>query len=67
MCHFRGLSILDMFKSKLLRQDLKDIITYVLNRRNTVNGIYYKDDPTILAWQLGNELGGIQYLETCRI
>ena len=28
-----------------------------LNRRNTVNGILYKDDPAILAWQLGNEFG----------
>jgi endo-1,4-beta-mannosidase len=27
-------------------------------RRNTVTGILYKDDPTILAWQTGNELGG---------
>ena len=32
------------------------LIKYVLNRRNTYTGIRYKDDKTILAWQLGNEM-----------
>ncbi|KAI8912364.1 glycoside hydrolase superfamily [Powellomyces hirtus] len=41
-----------------LIDDFQHIISYVLNRVNTVNGIRYGDDPTVLAWQLGNELGG---------
>ncbi|KAJ3163190.1 hypothetical protein HDU86_002359 [Geranomyces michiganensis] len=39
-------------------EDFKHLISFVLNRVNTVNGVRYGDDPTILAWQLGNELGG---------
>jgi hypothetical protein len=38
-----------------VKADFRDLIDFVLNRRNTVNGIPYKDDPAILAWQLGNE------------
>ena len=30
-------------------------VRYVLSRKNTVNGKYYKDDPTIMSWQLANE------------
>jgi hypothetical protein len=38
-----------------VKDDFRDLLRFVLNRRNTVNGILYKDDPAILAWQLGNE------------
>lgn len=34
----------------------KQIITFMLNRRNTVNGVRYGDDPSIMAWETGNEL-----------
>jgi hypothetical protein len=40
-----------------VRSDYRDLIRFVLNRRNTVNGIIYKNDPAILAWQFGNEFG----------
>lgn len=33
----------------------REHITYVLSRRNTINGRIYRDDPTIMAWQLANE------------
>jgi len=33
----------------------REHITYVLSRRNTVNGRRYRDDPNIMAWQLANE------------
>jgi mannan endo-1,4-beta-mannosidase len=32
-------------------------ISAVLNHKNSLTGIAYKDDPTILAWQNCNELG----------
>jgi hypothetical protein len=38
-----------------VKADFRHLLGFVLNRRNTVNGILYKDDPAILAWQLGNE------------
>ena len=33
----------------------QQFINYTLNRNNTYNGILYKNDPTILSWQLTNE------------
>lgn len=33
----------------------KNHIHKVINRRNTVNGRLYKEDPTVLSWQLANE------------
>ncbi len=40
-----------------VKADFKHLLDYMLNRRNTVSGMLYKDDPAILAWQLGNEFG----------
>ena len=39
------------------KADFKHFLDFLLNRKNTVNGIIYKNDPAILAWQLGNEFG----------
>ncbi len=36
--------------------DFKDYIQKFLNHVNTYTGRAYKDDPTILAWETGNEL-----------
>ena len=33
----------------------KDHIRTVLNRKNTINGRVYKEDATVLSWQLANE------------
>ncbi len=38
-----------------VKQAYKNYTQMLVNRRNTVNGIAYKDDPTILAWELCNE------------
>ena len=40
-----------------IKNDFKHLLSYLLDRKNTVNGIIYKNDPAILAWQLGNEFG----------
>ncbi|BGP13851.1 hypothetical protein JCM10213v2_001789 [Rhodosporidiobolus nylandii] len=37
-------------------ESFKLIIDFLLNRVNTINGRRYGDDPTILAWETGNEM-----------
>ena len=53
---FRGMQHNDFFYDVTLKADFKELIRKVLTRINTVNGLAYKEDPIILAWQLGNEL-----------
>jgi mannan endo-1,4-beta-mannosidase len=38
-----------------LKRDYKDWVSYVLERVNPLTGLRYKDDPTIMAWELMNE------------
>lgn len=38
------------------RQMFKDFVDKLTSRVNTVNGRTYRDDDTIFAWELGNEL-----------
>ena len=38
-----------------VKEDFRHFLSFILNRRNTVSGLLYKDDPAVLAWQLGNE------------
>jgi len=53
---YRSLQHNNFFYDVNLKADFKALINKVLTRVNTVNGRVYKDDPSILAWQLGNEL-----------
>jgi mannan endo-1,4-beta-mannosidase len=46
----------DFFKDPSVISDFEVYINQLLNHVNTQTGIAYKDDPTILAWELGNEL-----------
>jgi hypothetical protein len=46
----------DFWDDPRARTAFKQFIVWLLNRKNTVTGKRYKDDPTILAWELGNEI-----------
>ena len=46
----------DFFSNPAVIQLFEDHIRAVVNRQNTVNGLQYKNDPTIFAWDLINEL-----------
>ncbi len=39
-----------------IRQWFQNYIRTIVERRNTITGVLYRDEPAILAWELGNEL-----------
>ena len=43
------------YSNPCAKQAFKNYVSFVLNRVNHLTGIAYKDDPTILAWELANE------------
>ena len=43
------------FTDPQAQQVYKDFVAHLVNRVNTVNGVAYKNDPTIFAWELMNE------------
>jgi mannan endo-1,4-beta-mannosidase len=45
----------DFYTDPVIRGWYKDWISHVLNRTNTLTGVKYKDDPTVMTWELGNE------------
>ena len=51
----------EFFTNPQLRDQFKKVIYDILHRVNAINGIMYKEDPTIMAWETGNEL---EYLGT---
>ncbi|KAJ1375567.1 Glycoside hydrolase, family 5 [Sesbania bispinosa] len=46
----------DFFTNPVVKGYYKNHIKTVLTRRNSVTGVTYKDDPTIMAWELMNEI-----------
>ena len=45
----------DFYTDPVIRGWYKDWISHVLNRVNPLTGLAYKDDPTVMTWELGNE------------
>ncbi|WP_433303701.1 cellulase family glycosylhydrolase [Actinoplanes sp. CA-030573] len=45
----------DFYTDPVIKGWYRDYLSHVLNRVNTITGVRYKDDPTIMTWELGNE------------
>ncbi len=46
----------DFYSNPIVIQDFENYINHIINHVNTYTGTAYKNDPTILAWETGNEL-----------
>ena len=53
---FRGKKPDDFWSDPQIKEDFKQTISYIINRKNTITGTTYRDDKAILAWETGNEL-----------
>lgn len=59
---FRNLSTTDesaFYSNTDVIGDFKTYVGTLLNRTNTYTGLAYSQDPTILAWETGNELKNV--------
>jgi mannan endo-1,4-beta-mannosidase len=45
----------DFYTDPMIRTWFKNWIAHLLNRTNTYTGVQYKNDPTIMTWELANE------------
>lgn len=45
----------DFYSDERIKAAYKKYIEAVVNRKNSITGVSYKNDPTILAWELANE------------
>eukprot|EP00249_Psilotum_nudum_P005232 c18687_g1_i1 orf=613-1914(+) len=50
-----GTSNDSFFIDPIIRDFYKSYVKSILNRVNSINGVVYRDDPTIFAWELINE------------
>jgi mannan endo-1,4-beta-mannosidase len=62
----------DFFHDARLRRWWKDYVVLLAARVNTFTGVAYRDEPAILAWEIGNELrcsscgGTSHFMDTMR-
>jgi mannan endo-1,4-beta-mannosidase len=45
----------DFYTDVRIRAWFRDYIAHLLDRTNSITGVKYKDDPTIMTWELANE------------
>jgi Cellulase (glycosyl hydrolase family 5)/Carbohydrate binding domain (family 11) len=54
-----GLQPADFYTNPDAIAAYQDYVTMILERTNSLTGVKYTEDPTIMAWELGNELEGM--------
>ncbi len=52
---FGSVSHDQFYSDPTIRQWYKDLASVLVNRINSINGVRYRDDPTLFAWELANE------------
>jgi mannan endo-1,4-beta-mannosidase len=45
----------EFYTNKIIKEAFKEWIRTIVLRKNSISGKIYRDDPTILAWELANE------------
>jgi len=45
----------EFYKNEPAQKGFQEYITKVINRTNSISGVAYTNDPTIMSWQLANE------------
>jgi mannan endo-1,4-beta-mannosidase len=58
--------VAQFYSNKKAMDLLNDHISFVVNRKNAYSNTLYKDDPTIMAWELANEPRGVNNIEAYR-
>lgn len=53
---FRGKTKKEFYGDAQIQADFRALVKMLVTRVNTVTGVAYRDDPTIMAWEGGNEL-----------
>jgi mannan endo-1,4-beta-mannosidase len=53
---FRGKASDEFWIDRQLIDDFMETVRFVINRKNTLTGVRYRDDKAILCWETGNEL-----------
>ncbi len=48
------------YSDTLAKKMYRNAISKIINRKNSITNILYKDDPTIMSWQLCNEPRGMK-------
>jgi mannan endo-1,4-beta-mannosidase len=49
---------MQFYTNKTIIQDFKNYIQHLMTHKNAYTGLTYAEDPTIFAYETGNELGG---------
>jgi mannan endo-1,4-beta-mannosidase len=57
MAAFRGKTDRQFWTDPELFEDYQKVVSYALNRKNSITGTPYREDKAVFAWETGNEIG----------